>query len=156
MWLKNPLIHLNPILEVSVSCNFSTDGQRDYIQDGGLFFLKANAIAFEFFRYWKLLQVLYPNSHVEESLCETLMRSKEIVEAYSFRTKHVNTTNFGGLCRLNKDKLRDVYTIHANCCQDVRSKVHDLRLVLDDWIRFRDNTSETVTLQWRAPQMCLR
>ncbi|KAG4927276.1 hypothetical protein JHK85_053762 [Glycine max] len=49
--------------------------------------------------------------------------------------------------------LREAYTIQANCCDDLESKVHDLRIVLDDWIRFRkcasgDNALDKMDLRW--------
>ena len=142
LWFRSPLSHFNPGNELSISCKYSSDGQRGaYIQDGGIFYLKANAIAFEFFKYWKLVKVLYPKSQAEDSLCTTIMQNQDTVGTYGFRVKYVDTTYFGGFCQLNKDKLREAYTIHANCCDDLTSKVHDLRIVLDDWTHFRKNVS---------------
>ncbi|XP_061371616.1 uncharacterized protein At1g28695-like, partial [Gastrolobium bilobum] len=138
LWLRSPFLHFNPVYELTISCNFSSDGQSGgYMHDGGIFYLKANIISFEFFKYWKLTNILYPNSLDEDSLCTTIMQSED-VEALGFRVKLVNSTYFGGFCQLNKDMLREAYTIHTNCCNDLRSKVHDMRIVLDDWIRFRN------------------
>ncbi|XP_061371654.1 uncharacterized protein At4g15970-like [Gastrolobium bilobum] len=159
LWLRSPFLHFNPVYELTISCNFSSDGQSGgYMHDGGIFYLKANIISFEFFKYWKLTNILYPNSLDEDSLCTTIMQSED-VKALGFRVKLVNSTYFGGFCQLNKDMLREAYTIHANCCNDLRSKVHDMRIVLDDWIRFRnrvsgDNASDKMALRW--PQKCLR
>ncbi|KAI4348304.1 hypothetical protein L6164_009039 [Bauhinia variegata] len=158
MWLRSPLSKLNPILELSISCNVAGAGDG-YMQDGGLFFLKANAIASEFLQQWRLTKVLYPNPPVEESLCDTIMRNQDVVKWFGFRVNLVNTSHFGGFCQLNKDRLSDVYTMRANCCNNLRSKVHDLRLLLDDWINFRahssrKNTLEPMILKWRTPQQC--
>lgn len=160
MWLRSPLSNFNPAYELSISCTLSSEGQREgYPRGGGIFFLKANAIAIEFFKYWKFIKVLYPNSDVEESLCRTIIESQDVTNVLGFRVQPVNTTYFGGFCQLNQDMLRDAYTIHANCCDDLTSKVHDLRIVLDDWIRFRkrvsgDNASDEMALRW--PQKCPR
>ncbi|XP_020208262.1 uncharacterized protein At4g15970 [Cajanus cajan] len=160
LWLRSPLINLNPIKELTISCNNLNDGQRgDYLYDGGIFFLKANAISFEFFKHWKLIKVLFPKDPIQESLCTTIQQWPDAVEAYSFRVQLVNTTYFGGFCELNKDMLREAYTIQANCCDDLKSKVHDLRIVLDDWIRFKnrasgDNALDGMALRW--PVKCPR
>lgn len=151
LWLKSPLANFNPTYELSISCNFSSGGEReDSLREGGIFFMKANAIALEFLKHWKLSRILYPNPNAEESLCETIKQNVEITEAYGFRVHGVDANHFGGLCQLNKDMLEKVYTIHANCCDGLSSKVHDLRIVLDDWIHF--NASEKMALRW--PQKC--
>ncbi|KAK7336063.1 hypothetical protein VNO77_16592 [Canavalia gladiata] len=158
LWLRSPLINFNPVYELTISCNFLSDGQQGgYLHDGGIFFLKANAIAFEFLKYWKLTKIVYPGSPAVESFCTTIMERQDIVDAYGFRVKHVNATYFGGFCQINKDILKEAYAIHANCCEDLTSKVHDLRIVLNDWIHFRkrvsgDNASDKMALRW--PQKC--
>ncbi|KAK7395900.1 hypothetical protein VNO78_16488 [Psophocarpus tetragonolobus] len=158
LWLRSPFRNLNPVTELTISCNVLSDGQRgSYLLDDGIFFLKANGIALEFFRYWKLTKFLYPNDPFEESLCTMIKERHEIAKLYGFRVQHVNTSYFGGFCELNKDILKEAYTIQANCCDDLKSKVHDLKIVLDDWIRFRkrasrDNALDEMALRW--PQKC--
>ncbi|WJX81195.1 hypothetical protein P8452_64112 [Trifolium repens] len=158
LWLKSPLQNFHPIHELSISCNFSSNEERAYsIQEGGIFFMKANAIALEFLKHWKLSKILYPTTNVEESLCATILHNEDLVEMYGFRVHRVDTDHFGGFCQLNNDILEKAYTIHANCCDDLTSKVHDLRIVLDDWFRFREhvknnNATEKMALRW--PQKC--
>jgi hypothetical protein len=111
----------------------------------------------EFLKHWKLSKILYPTTNVEESLCATILHNEDLVEMYGFRVHHVDTDHFGGFCQLNNDILEKAYTIHANCCDDLTSKVHDLRIVLDDWFRFREhvknnNATEKMALRW--PQKC--
>jgi len=160
LWLRSPFINLDPINELTISCNVLSDGERgSYLYDEGIFFLKANSMTFEFLKYWKLTKILFPNDPVEESLCTTIKQRQEIADAYGFRIQLVNTSYFGGFCQLNKDMFKEVYTIQANCCDDLKSKVHDLRIVLDDWIRFRkrasgDNALDKMALRW--PQKCSR
>lgn len=159
LWLRSPFINLDPNKELTISCNNSSDGQRGYLHDGGIFFLKANDNSFEFFKHWKLTKVLFPNDPAEESLCTTIKQWPDVVEAYGFRVQQVNASYFGGFCQLNKHMLREAYTIQANCCDDLKSKVHDLRIVLDDWIQFRrsasgDNALNKMVFRW--PQKCPR
>lgn len=161
MWLRSPLSHFHPHHELTISCDFSSYEQGGgEVQDGGLFFLKSNVISVEFFKYFNFMNVLYPNSLVSKSLCSHIAQSQDVVEAYGFRAEHVNTTYFGEFCHRNRHEFREVYSMHANCCEDLRSKVHDLNLVLHDWINFRTSSSDNYTLphtafRWRAPNKCL-
>ncbi|KAK7260614.1 hypothetical protein RIF29_26815 [Crotalaria pallida] len=156
LWLRSPLSNIDPGKELTISCNISSDGHGGlYVEDGGIFFLKANALAVEFFKSLKLNKLMYPISIAEESLCTTIIQSREIVRAYGLRVIDVDTTYFGGFCHLSEDMLRKAYTIHANCCGDLSSKVHDLRNVLDDWIHLRERSSRNkMALRW--PQKCKR
>ncbi|KAL2320288.1 hypothetical protein Fmac_029257 [Flemingia macrophylla] len=157
LWLRSPFVNFNPVDELTISCNNLSGGQRrGYLEDGGIFFLKANAISFEFFKHWKLIKVLFPNNPVQDSLCTTIEQWPEALETYGFRVQLVNTTYFGGFCKLNKDMLREAYTIQANCCDDLKSKVHDLKIVLDDWIRFRKGASGDNALDRMAPRWPLK
>jgi hypothetical protein len=77
LWLKSPLQNFHPIHELSISCNFSSNEERAYsIQEGGIFFMKANAIALEFLKHWKLSKILYLTTNVEESLCATILHNE--------------------------------------------------------------------------------
>ncbi|KAL1314657.1 hypothetical protein HN51_041482 [Arachis hypogaea] len=156
LWLRSPLSHFNPIQELSISCDSSGNVQSgDYSHDGGIFFLKANGIAFEFLKYWKLVKFLFPKSPDEDSLCATIAQNQDMVAAYGFRVNHIDTTYFGGFCQQNKDMLMEASTIHANCCEDLTNKVHDLRSVLDDWIQFRKNVSGSGKMIMGRPWKCL-
>ncbi|XP_024626577.1 uncharacterized protein At1g28695 [Medicago truncatula] len=158
LWLRSPLENFDPSYELSISCNFSSDGERTYSMEGGIFFMKANAAALEFLKHWKLSMFLYLRPNAEESLCETITQNVDIADAYGVRVHHIDRNQFGGFCQLNNDMFETVYTIHANCCDDLTSKVHDMTIVLDDWIRFRkrvknNNATEKMTLRW--PQKCI-
>ncbi|KAG4930869.1 hypothetical protein AAZX31_17G172900 [Glycine max] len=154
LWLRSPLIKLNPSNELTISCNVLSDGQSgSYLHGGGIFFLKANAISLEFFKYWKLTKFMFPNDPAEESLCNTIKARQDAADLYGFRAQLVNTSYFGGFCQPSKNMLREAYTIQANCCDDLESKVHDLRIVLGDWIRFRNHASgvnalDKMDLRW--------
>ncbi|KAF7819436.1 nucleotide-diphospho-sugar transferase family protein [Senna tora] len=158
MWLRSPLSHFHTLKELSISCDFSSYEQRGgNVQDGGLFYLKASVASLEFFKLWNVRKVQYPNSQVDKSFCMNIMKSRDAIEAYGVRIQYVSATYFGGFCQLNKDKFSEAYSMHANCCEELRSKVHDLKLVLDDWINFRSHSSKNYTaLRLRAPQKCLR
>ncbi|KAG4940464.1 hypothetical protein AAZX31_16G054000 [Glycine max] len=155
LWLRSPFINFHAASELTISCSDGQSGSD--LQDGGIFFLKASENSLEFFKYWKLTKFLHPNNPAEESLCTTVSVMQDAVSRYSFDVQLANTSSFGDFCQLNMNTLREAYTIQANCCDDLKSKVHDLRIVLDDWIRFRKRASEgnaldKMDLRW--PQKC--
>ena len=88
-----------------------------------------------------MTKFMFPNDPAEESFCTIIKTLQDAVELHSFHVHLVNTSYFGGFCQLSKNMLREAYTIQANCCDDLESKVHDLRIVLGDWIRFRNHAS---------------
>lgn len=157
LWLKSPLVNFHPQFELSISCNYASVGESAFsVQEGGIFFMKANYVIPGFLQDWKLTKVLYPNSTLEESMCATLELHKDLVDNYGVRVHRIDTNHFGGFCQRYDDMLEDAYTIHANCCYDLKSKVHDLKIVLDDWIHFnrvsKNNATEKIALRW--PQKC--
>ncbi|XP_062185025.1 uncharacterized protein At4g15970-like isoform X3 [Phragmites australis] len=72
------------------------------------------------------------------------------------KIKFLSTTYFGGFCEPSRD-INKVCTMHANCCIGLRSKIHDLRIMMDDWrsyLSLPPNLKRLQTLAWRVPQNC--
>jgi hypothetical protein len=47
--------------------------------------------------------------------------------------------------------------MHANCCYGLGTKVHDLKIVLEDWKNFMSlplKEKASASPAWRAPQNC--
>ncbi|XP_050888441.1 uncharacterized protein At4g15970 isoform X2 [Lathyrus oleraceus] len=66
------------------------------------------------------------------------------------------TAYFGGLCEPSKD-LNQVCTMHANCCYGMGSKIHDLRIMLQDWrhyLTLPPSLKRLSVVSWRVPQKC--
>lgn len=157
MWLRSPLQDFHPMYQITVPCDFTPQSGRNK-PDKGIFYMKSDDIAVDFLKYWQFERVLYPNS-LELSLCEMTTRL-DIVDMLGVKIKYLDTNNFGGFCEGSKD-MSEVYTMHAACCDNIKSKVHDLRLLLDDWINFTAKLSANVSLgpypfSWRAPKKCMR
>lgn len=153
MWFRNPIPHFNPQDEVTIPCDLEPKYGSNK-QDRGLFYVKSNDISVEFFNYLKLVGVLYPNTPFE-SLCE-IATEQEIMEMLGMRIKFLDKVYFGGFCQPLKNNS-EVYTMQANCCEKIESKVHDLKLVLDDWSNFTgqsSNNSLGTLSSWRAPDKC--
>lgn len=155
MWLRTPIVHIHPSYEITILCNLhSEDSQNRSNKPGrGLIYVKSNAVSIELFKYRKVWGTLYPNSHVK-SLCEALKEQQDVIEMLGVRIQYLNATYFGGFCPGDSREIRKVYTLQANCCANVEDKVHDLKLVLEDWINFRAQ-SFNISLGKRAPTKCI-
>ena len=85
------------------------------------------------------------------------MTTSNIAHKNDVHAKYMDTGYFGGFCEPSKN-MSKVYTMQSTCCD--KSKVHDLRLVLDDWINFTAQTSTNANMEpssftWRAPKKCM-
>ncbi|KAJ4831124.1 hypothetical protein Tsubulata_000655, partial [Turnera subulata] len=132
MWLRNPLPHFQIPRELSIACDSSlsdasSEGESTDGGFGGFFHLMSSDVTVEFFHLWKLVGVLYPRV-ANLSLCE-ISRDTKFVQSAGFRIKFVEADYYGEFCRPSRN-ISKTYTMHANCCNNLESKVHDLKLVL--------------------------
>ncbi|KAL0446684.1 UNVERIFIED_CONTAM: hypothetical protein Slati_1796300 [Sesamum latifolium] len=51
------------------------------------------------------------------------------------KIRFLDTAYFGGFCQPSKD-LDLVVTMHANCCLGLENKIHDIKMVIEDWKRY--------------------
>ncbi len=156
MWLRNPVGHFDPNKEITIPCDFNTESGTNK-PDKGLFYLKSNEFSIAFLKYLHFERVTYP-TYSDKSLCETTTR--DIAGKLRVETKYLDTAYFGGFCDPSKD-MNEIYTMHSTCCDNIKRKVYDLRLVLDDWINFTTQISANASLgsssfSWRAPKKCIR
>lgn len=150
MWFRNPLMHVDTFKEITIACDLdSVDPSASTTSngiDGGFYYLKSNGITIEYLKYKEVERFLYPNS-LNRSLCEEIVRNGEnLSQMLDLRIKYMDKYLFGGFCQqtVNIDR---VCTMHANCCDDIENKLHDLKLLLEDW------RNENLPM-WRAPGKC--
>ncbi|OMO92973.1 Nucleotide-diphospho-sugar transferase [Corchorus olitorius] len=159
MWLRNPITKLVPNVGLSISCDLNTfDNETFGIKgDGGFFHVKADGKTYEFIKSCNVRRVLYPDSE-HQSLCNVLA-TDNYSEFIGMNVGYLDEVNFGRLCR--PGDLSQIYTIQANCCENIDSKIHYLKLVLDDWRNYltelsvQNDSSKRSPLSWRAPQKCV-
>ncbi|GMJ04343.1 hypothetical protein like AT4G19975 [Hibiscus trionum] len=158
MWLRNPLSKLVPDSDLSIGCElYPIDAKTFGIKgDGGLFHLKAHARTYEFIQTCSLNRVLYPDPQ-HHSLCK-ISDNDKYIDLLGVKVSYFNEENFGRLC-LPSD-LNQIHTVQANCCENIDNKIHDLKLVLDDWRNFMQLSASNVSskpspLSWRAPEKCI-
>ncbi|MCL7049477.1 hypothetical protein MKW94_024990 [Papaver nudicaule] len=160
MWFRDPFQHFNVADQLVIACDFYTGDPNDHKNraNGGFNFVKSNAITVEFYKYWYMARVLYPNSN--DQAVFDIIKHDPAVNALGLSTKYLDTAYFGGFCQPSKD-MNKVSTMHANCCVGIEKKLQDLRLVLDNWKNFTALSTEDKILKgssktspWSAPDKC--
>ncbi|XP_042486457.1 uncharacterized protein At4g15970-like [Macadamia integrifolia] len=158
MWLRDPFPHFTDDAEISIACDYyqGNPTDRNNKANGGFNFVKSNLKSIEFYKYWYKSRVQYPNSH-DQSVFEMIKNDKNVI-TNGLKIRYLDTSYFGGFCQPSKD-MNKVCTMHANCCVGIEKKLHDLRLVLEDWRNFTALPTEKRRLVgssaiWRAPSEC--
>ncbi|GAV64282.1 Nucleotid_trans domain-containing protein [Cephalotus follicularis] len=143
MWLRNPVSEIDPVKDMTIACNFTSgDSQStDSKADGEFFYLKSDTPTIEYLKYLKMVEVLYPRIK-NQSLCEVV----KSIDIYDLRIKVLGKPHFGEFCESSWD-MSKIYTIYANCCDNIDSQVHDLKLLLDNWRNFKEQSGKNTALR---------
>lgn len=90
----------------------------------------------------------------EQDVLYELMRGGAF-ERLGLRVRFLDTLFFSGFCQNSRD-VKEVTTVHANCCRSIKAKVHDLMEVLHDWKKFKASSHDNTTqFQWSDHTACL-
>ncbi|KAJ0974503.1 hypothetical protein J5N97_016468 [Dioscorea zingiberensis] len=156
MWFRNPLSKFYSDGDFQIACdhffgNVTDLGNR---ANGGFNYVKSNNRTIEFYKYWYSSRERFPGQH-DQDVFNTIKYDPFITEI-RLTMRFLSTAFFGGLCEPSKD-LNEVCTMHANCCIGLESKLHDLRVMLEDWKKFlsvSENVKRSNLVSWRVPQNC--
>ncbi|KAK4478475.1 hypothetical protein RD792_013951, partial [Penstemon davidsonii] len=155
MWFRDPFPHFHPEADFQIACdNFS--GKSDdigNIPNGGFKFVRSNTRSIEFYKFWYSSRETYPGLHDQDVLNK--IKNDSFINETGLVIRFLDTALFGGFCQPSKD-LNLVCTMHANCCFGLSNKLHDLRILLEDWKLFMSlpPTWKSPVLTWRVPQNC--
>ncbi|CAN4087556.1 unnamed protein product [Withania somnifera] len=156
MWFRDPFPHFYEDADFQIACDHFS-GEPDDVgnrPNGGFNHVKSNNRSIEFYKYWYSSRETYPGLHDQDVLNN--IKNDSFIRDIDLKMRFLDTTYFGGFCEPSKN-LSEVCTMHANCCFGLESKLHDLRLLLQDWKTFlsfppaRKLSSE---LSWQVPQNC--
>ncbi|KAK6928520.1 Nucleotide-diphospho-sugar transferase [Dillenia turbinata] len=154
MWFRSPLRHFIPGIDITTSRNYYTDGVGNRIEraDGGIMHVWTNDRSINFYKYADVLRHLYPDLN-EQTIFESTLEATG-----DMRVEYVDTDYFGGFCQPSKD-ISKVSTMQANCCENTEKKVHDLRLLLDEWKNYtalppEGREAAKSSFSWKAPERC--
>ncbi|KAK4380551.1 hypothetical protein RND71_002413 [Anisodus tanguticus] len=156
MWFRDPFPHFYKDADFQIACDHFS-GKPDDVgnrPNGGFNHVRSNNRSIEFYKYWYLSREKYPGLHDQDVLNN--IKNDSFIRDIDLKMRFLDTAYFGGFCEPSKN-LSEVCTMHANCCFGMESKLHDLRILLQDWKNFlslppaQKISSE---LSWRVPQNC--
>ncbi|XP_058768551.1 uncharacterized protein At4g15970 [Vicia villosa] len=156
MWFRDPFPQFYPDADFQIACDHFT-GSSDDVENrpnGGFNFVKSNNRSIEFYKFWYSSRETYPGYHDQDVL--NFIKVHPFIADIGLRMRFLDTTKFGGLCEPSRD-LNQVCTMHANCCFGMDSKLHDLRIMLQDWKHYLSlppSLKKLSIVSWRVPQKC--
>ncbi|WOL09771.1 hypothetical protein Cni_G18524 [Canna indica] len=156
LWFRNPLPQLSPDEDFQIACDYFKGDALDLqnIPNGGFNYVKSNNRTIEFYKFWHASRENYPGYHDQDVL--NIIKNDPFLMEIGIRIRFLSTAFFGGLCEPSRD-FNKVCTMHANCCIGLRRKVHDLRVMLDDWRTYMSlpwKIKRNGAYSWRVPQNC--
>ncbi|KAL2236162.1 UNVERIFIED_CONTAM: hypothetical protein Sindi_1348400 [Sesamum indicum] len=158
MWLRDPFPIFYPDGDFQIACDTykydSTDLRN--LPNGGFTYVKSNNRTIQFYKFWYNGKDYFPGIH-DQDVFNRIKFNPLIVEI-GLEIRFLDTAYFGGFCQPSKD-LDLVVTMHANCCIGLENKIHDIKMVIEDWksymglmaVKGRKNLSNRT---WTAPWRC--
>ena len=156
MWLRNPFPRFYPRVDFQIACDkyYGNPEDRNNRPNGGFTYVRSNPRTILFYRFWFMSRKTYPGKHDQDVLNK--IKKDRVLEKIELTMRFLDTAYFGGFCERSKD-FNKVCTMHANCCYGLGTKVHDLKIVLEDWKNYTSlppNERASASPSWRAPQNC--
>lgn len=150
------MAHFHSDADFQIACDQFLGNEADLNNkpNGGFNFVKSNNRTIEFYKYWYSSREKHPRRHDQDVL--NIIKYEPYIKELGLKMRFLSTTYFGGLCEPSKD-FDKVCTMHANCCVGLNKKIHDLRLMLEDWRRYMampPAIRKSKQHRWRAPEIC--
>lgn len=156
MWFRDPFQRFHSNADFQIACDRYLGNPDDVnnLPNGGFTYVISNNRTIPFYKFWYKSREYYKGMHDQDVLNE--IKSHPFIKKIGIRMKFLDTAYFGGFCEPSKD-LNLVCTMHANCCVGQPNKVHDLKILLEDWIKFTSlpaTTKASSPSSWRVPDYC--
>ncbi|CAI9755554.1 unnamed protein product [Fraxinus pennsylvanica] len=156
MWLRNPFHRFYSDVDFQIACDHywfnSTDLHNS--PNGGFNYAKSNNRTIQFYKFWYKSKDKFPGQHDQDVL--NMIKFDPFIKEIGLEIRFLDTAYFGGFCEPSKD-LNLVCTMHANCCIGLDNKIHDLKMVIDDWKNYTsspDHEKFTKVITWTVPRRC--
>lgn len=155
MWFRNPFPHFYADTNFQISCDrfWGNPADLENAPNGGFNYVKSSDQTIRFYKFWYESRELYPDKHDQDVL--NMIKHSPMIKEIGLEIKFLDTAYFGGFCQ-PKD-LNLVCTMHANCCAGLDNKIHDLKIMLDDWRNYTslpENVRRKRLPSWSVPQRC--
>lgn len=159
MWFRNPFLHFYRHVDIQISCDWCNRDPFDMENkpNSGFIFVESNNRSIEFYNFWLNSQKTYPELQTTQDVLNKI-KFDPYIQEIALRMRFLDPDYFGGFCQASQD-LNKVCTMHANCCVGLNEKIHDLKLLLEDWKTFVSLPEfEKVSrpFRWRVPSKCLQ
>ncbi|PIN15318.1 hypothetical protein CDL12_12039 [Handroanthus impetiginosus] len=156
MWFRNPFPHFFRNTNFQISCDAFWGNPNDLKNgpNGGFNYVKSSNQTIEFYKFWYKSRELYPGNHDQDVLNK--IKHHPFIKQIGLEIKFLDTAYFGGFCQPSKN-LDLVCTMHANCCAGLDNKIHDLKILLQDWKNYRflpRSVRKNRASSWSVPQRC--
>ncbi|KAL6505910.1 hypothetical protein OROHE_023289 [Orobanche hederae] len=156
MWFRDPFPDFHPDADFQIACDHFSGRAEDIennTPNGGFKFVRSNNRSIEFYKFWYSSHITYSGLHDQDVL--NRIKNDSFISEIRLKMRFLDTALFGGFCEPSRD-LGRVCTMHANCCLGLDSKLHDLRILLEDWKRYLSlpPNLKPIESSWRVPQNC--
>lgn len=156
MWFRNPLPHFHPDGDFQIACDRFMGDATDLrnTPNGGFNYVRSNNRSIEFYKFWYSSREKHPGYHDQDVL--NFIKHDPFIAEIGLTIRFLSTTYFGGICEPSRD-FSKVCTMHANCCIGLHRKLHDLRVMLEDWRNYMSlppSLKTSGSYKWRVPQNC--
>ncbi|KAM3405203.1 hypothetical protein ACQJBY_007972 [Aegilops geniculata] len=161
VWLRDPFRHIGVHADMAVSCDIYS-GDADALDGNwpntGFYYVKATGRTVEMMRRWRAARWRFPRGHEQAVFNQIKHELASADGGLRLRFQFLDTSRFGGFCRLFQNDMARACTMHATCCFGLGKKLSDLRDVLRQWKNYTAMTPperrNAKSAGWRVPAKC--
>ena len=156
MWFRDPALFFYPATDIQISCdrfNGNSDDRGNEVNTG-FHYVRSNERTIEFYKHWYSSRETFPGRHDQHIF--DIIKADNHTLGLHIEMKFLPTVSFGGLCQPSWD-MDKVCTMHTNCCIGLKRKVIDMKVMMEDWKLYIDQSTSFNGHQkpsWRVPQNC--
>ncbi|XP_042435381.1 uncharacterized protein LOC122021328 isoform X1 [Zingiber officinale] len=153
IWLRNPFPKLTLYgQDMMISCDDFNGRPFDEANNinTGFFYAASNHKTKKLFDIWFSARKNLPRMNDQEVL--VALKSQGVFNLLDMRIQFLDTLHFTGFCQLSNN-LKEMTTMHANCCRTLRAKVGYLRESLATWKKL--NGTGIVPI-WPPSKACIQ
>ncbi|XP_031481985.1 uncharacterized protein At1g28695-like [Nymphaea colorata] len=152
LWFRNPFPRFSLDDDVQISCDRYNGRPYDTSNaiNAGFYFVRSNIKTIKLYKLW------YKSKDIgihEQDVLQKL-QTKDSFKKLGLKFRFLNTQYFAGFCQTSTD-MREVNTMHANCCKSLKAKMADLSAFYGAWKNFTATTGHnTTTGTWPDAKAC--
>ncbi|KAL6544213.1 hypothetical protein OROGR_010710 [Orobanche gracilis] len=158
MWLRDPFPRFYPDGDFQIACDLYKHNSTnlDNYPNGGFTFVRSNSRTIRFYKFWYAARNYFPNKHDQDVFNK--IKFDPFINEIGLRIRFLDTAYFGGFCEPSRD-LDLVATMHANCCVGLGNKIHDIKMVIEDWKNYMaldigNEKNSSRNMSWTGPWRC--